>query len=136
MKASWFRKEGYRKAENQRMAALLWKPFSPEARPPRWFPRGKTLPDPIPGKVNLTVFTHGWCMGMNLAAERVRRAAKELGEDVVLREIDTSEPGAVARWGFSDAIFIDGKELRTGPPPAFEKVRSLLARRVARLRTW
>lgn len=28
MKASWFKKQGYRKADHQGMAVLLWKPFT------------------------------------------------------------------------------------------------------------
>jgi hypothetical protein len=70
---------------------------------------------------------------MNLAVERARRAATELGDQVVYREIDTSERNAVATWGFSDALFVDGKPVRTGPPPSYEKIRSIIARRAAKL---
>jgi GNAT superfamily N-acetyltransferase len=132
MKASWFKRHGYRKADRQGMAVLLWKSFSEDARPPRWNPKGTKLPDQVPGKVNVTAFVNGWCMGMNLAAERARRAATELGDGVVFVEIDTSEPGAVARWGFSDAIFVDGKAVNTGPPPSYEKIRSIIAKRLRR----
>ena len=132
MKASWFKRHGYRKADRQGMAVLLWKPFSEDARPPQWNPKGTKLPDHVPGKVNVTAFVNGWCTGMNLAAERARRAATDLGEGVVFVEVDTSEPGAVARWGFSDAIFVDGKAVNTGPPPSYEKIRSIIARRLRR----
>ncbi len=86
----------------------------------------------MPGKVNVTAFVNGWCTGMNLAVERARRAAAELGDKVVFREIDTSEPAAIATWGFSDALFVDGKAMRTGPPPSYEKIRSIIAKRVRR----
>lgn len=132
MKASWFKRHGYRKADRQGLAVLLWKPFSDDAQPPRWYAKGKKLPDPVPGKVNVTAFVNGWCTGMNLVVERARRAAAELGDDVVYREIDTSEPAAVAAWGFSDALFVDGKPVRTGPPPSYEKLRSILSKRVRR----
>jgi GNAT superfamily N-acetyltransferase len=131
MRASWFKRHGYRKADRQGVAVLLWKPFSDDARAPRWYPRGKRLPDPVPGKVNVTAFVNGWCMVMNLAAERARRAASDLGDKVVYREIDTSEPGAVAKWGLSDALFVDGKEVHTGPPPSYEKLRSIIAKRLS-----
>ena len=130
MKASWFKGHGYRKADRQGIAVLLWKPFSEDARPPRWYRKGEKLPDPVPGKVNVTAFVNGWCTGMNLAVERARRAAAKLGDKVVYREIDTSEPSAIAKWGFSDALFVDGKAVRTGPPPTYEKIRSIIARRV------
>jgi hypothetical protein len=100
--------------------------------PDGFVPTGKELPDPVPGKVNVTAFVNGWCTGMNLAVARARRAATELGDKVVYREIDTSEPAAIAKWGFSDALFVEGKVARTGPPPSYEKIRSLIARRVRR----
>jgi hypothetical protein len=37
-------------------------------------------------------------------------------------------------WGRSDGLFIDGKEVRTGPPPSYEKIRKLIAKRVRKLR--
>jgi GNAT superfamily N-acetyltransferase len=128
MKASWFKRHGYREADRQGIAVLLWKPFSDDAQPPRWYPKGKKLP--VPGKVNVTAFVNGWCTGMNLAAERARRAAVDLGDKVTYCEVDTSEPGAIAKWGFSDALFVDGKEIRTGPPPSYERIRSIIAKRV------
>jgi GNAT superfamily N-acetyltransferase len=133
MRASWFKRHGYRKADRQGISTLLWKPFSADARPPRWYPKGTTLPDPVPGKVNVTAFVNGWCMAMNLTVERARRAAQELGDKVVYREIDTSEPDAIARWGLSDALFVDGKAVRTGPPPSYEKLRGIIAKRLRRL---
>ncbi len=132
MKASWFRRHGYRSADRQGFAVLVWKPFAADAKPPRWYPRGRKLPEPVPGKVNVTAFTNGWCTGMNLTAERARRAACELGEGVVYREIDTTEPAAIATWGFSDALFVDGKEVNTGPPPSYAAVRSIIAKRLKR----
>jgi GNAT superfamily N-acetyltransferase len=134
MKASWFKRHGYRKADRQGVAVLLWKPFSGDAEPPRWHPKGPELPDPEPNRVNVTAFVNGWCTAMNLAAERMRRAATEFGDQVSYREIDTSEPSAVAQWGRCDALFIDGKAVRTGPPPTYERLRVALQQRVRRLR--
>ena len=130
MKASWFKRHGYRKADRQGLAVLLWKPFAAGAQPPRWHPKGKKLPDPVPGKVDVTAFVNGWCMAGNLTAERARRAATEFGDKVAYREIDTSEPGAVAEWGRSDALFIDRKEVSNGPPLSYVKIRSRIAKRV------
>ncbi len=130
MKASWFRRHGYRNADRQGMAVLVWKPFSADTQPPRWRPRGRSLPDPVPGKVNVTAFVNGWCTGMNLTVERARRAASDIGDKVVYREIDTSEPEAMARWGFTDALFVDGREINTGPPPSYAAVRAAIAKRV------
>jgi hypothetical protein len=134
MKASWFKKHGYRKADRQGIAVLLWKPFADDAQPPRWFPKQTALPEPTPGKVNVTAFSSGWCLAQNLVYERAKRAAAELGDDVVFREIDTSSPEAVAQWGVSDAVLVDGKNVQKGPPPSYDKIHGLIAKRVRRLR--
>jgi GNAT superfamily N-acetyltransferase len=133
MRSAWFRKHGYRKADRQGMAVLMWKPFSDDAQPPRWRPRGTRLPEPVPGKVNVTVFTHGWCMAMNLVAERAKRAAAEFGDQVAVQVVETSEPAQSAAWGQCDALYIDGKPVGFGPPLTLEKIRGLIARRVKRL---
>ena len=133
MKASWFRKHGYKKTDRQGMAVLLWKSFTADAAPPRWFEKGTRLPEPVPGKVNVTAFPPGWCMAQNLVTESARRAAAEFGDPVMFREIDTSERAAVAEWGFTTELFIDGKKVRTGPPPSYDKIRSLLGKRVRKL---
>jgi len=131
MKASWFRRYGFRKADRADMRVLMWKPFAPEAVPPRWIRPRKPL-DLVPGKVTVTAFVNGWCMGMNLAYERARRAAADCGERVAFCEIDTSDHAGVGEWGRSDALFIDGKEVRTGPPPSYDKIRALIAKALER----
>jgi hypothetical protein len=134
MRASWFKKHGYVKADRQGLALLVWKPFDKDARAPRWFPRGRELPVPVPGKVNVTAFSNGWCMAQNLVCERARRASAEVGANVVFTEIDTSERSAFERWGQSDALFIDGKSVGNGPPPSYEKIKGIIQARVKRLR--
>ena len=132
MKASWFRKQGYSKADRQGISVLLWKPFTDTAKPPRWI-RQKKKPETIPGKVTVTAFVNGWCQAQNMVYERAKRAAAEFGDEVVFREIDTSDKDVLMEWGISDALFIDEKEVRTGPPPSYEKIYKLIAKRVSRL---
>jgi GNAT superfamily N-acetyltransferase len=133
MKASWFKKHGYVKADRQGLAVLLWKPFTDDARAPKWFPALNRKPEPIPGKVNVTAFSSGWCLAQNLVYERAKQASTEFGDKVVFREIDTSSRAAVAEWGIADAVFVDGKNVQKGPPPSYDKIRSLIAKRVKRL---
>ncbi len=132
MRASWFRKHGYREADRDGIAALMWKPFADGAQPPRWI-KPKKKPEPVPGKVSVTSFANGWCTGQNLVCERARRAAAELGENVLFREIDTSERQTLLEWGIADALFIDGRAVRTGPPPSYEKIKGLIARRLKKI---
>jgi GNAT superfamily N-acetyltransferase len=128
--ASWFKKHGYRKADRQGISVLLWKPFTDDAKPPHWLPPTGKRPEPIPGKVNVTAFSSGWCLAQNLVYERAKRAAAELGDKVAFREIDTSTRDAVAEWGIADAVLVDGKNLQKGPPPSYEKIRKAIAKRV------
>ncbi len=70
MRASSYKRHGYRKADRQGIAVLVWKPFTDDARPPEWYPAGRRLPNPVPGRVNLTAFVSGWCMALNLGVAR------------------------------------------------------------------
>jgi GNAT superfamily N-acetyltransferase len=133
MRAGWYKKRGYQVADRQGLLGpvLLWKRFADGAAPPKWIPR-RRQPEAATGQVTVTCFRNGWCPGQNLVYERARRAAEDLGPPVVLQAIDTSDPAAYAEWGISDGLFIDGKEVRTGPPPSYEAILKRLEKRVAR----
>jgi len=132
MRASWFRKHGYRKADRIGIASLVWKPFQADARPPRWFRRTARPIELQPDRVNLTCFVNGWCTAGAVTAERARRIAGEFGDRVAYREIDTSEHATVAEWGLADALFVDGERVMTGPPIAPERLRKIVRKRLAR----
>ncbi len=129
MRASWFRKQGYRRVDRDGFQELLWKPFSADAVPPRWIKQRKK-PAVEPGQVTVTCFKNGWCPGQNLVFERAKRAAAELGHPVVFREIDTFDRETAAEWGITDALFVDGRQLRTGPPPSYEKIRKAIIKKM------
>jgi len=134
MKASWFKKQGYRKVDKQGFLGqvLLWKPFTDDATPPEWIGQ-KKKPETTPGKVVVTAFLNGWCPAQNLVFERARRAASEFGDKVVFQKIDTLDRENFLEWGISDALFIDNKQVRTGPPPSYEKIKKMIAERVRKL---
>jgi thiol-disulfide isomerase/thioredoxin len=132
MKASWFKRQGYQKVDRDGMRILLWKPFSDDALPPRWI-RNKKRPQTIPGRVSVTGFMNGWCPVQNLIFERAKRVASELGEKVVFQEIDTLQRENLLEWGISDGVFVDGKELRTGPPLKYEKIKKMISRKLKKL---
>ena len=132
MKASWFKKQGYVKVDKQSISVLLWKPFSDDAIAPKWI-RQREKPEKIPGKVSVTAFINGWCPAQNLVFERAKRAATEFGDKVVFTEIDTFNREIFLEWGISDAIFIDEKEIRTGPPPTYEDIKKKIAKQVKKL---
>ena len=133
MRASWFRHHGYRTADRQGLSSLVWKPFTPGAVAPRWLPVSGRRPEPVPGKVVVTACLTGWCPAQNLAYERARRAAEAYGDQVEVRLVDTGVRSTLEAWGYSDALFVDGRPVRTGPPPSQEKLVRLIGKRVARL---
>ena len=112
------------------MQVLVWKPFTPGAQRPRWIREKKKRPQPVPGQVTVTSFRNGWCPGMNMAFERAKRAAAEFGDKVEFRAVDTFDRAAFREWGEPDAIFVDGRGIRMGPPPSYEKIRKAIAKKV------
>lgn len=132
MKASWFKKYGYKKADKDKLAVLLWKPFEKEAKPPKWI-KQKKKPEPVHGRVAVTLFKNGWCPAQNLTYERAKRACSEFGDKVIFRETDTLDRNNLNEWGIADALFIDEKPLGNGPPPSYEKIRKKIEKRVKKL---
>jgi hypothetical protein len=133
MRASWFKKQGYKVVDRNGFMTLLWKPFSEDAVAPKWI-RRKKKPVKTAGRVTVSAFINGWCPAQNLVYERARRAAGLFGDKVLFERYDTLEPEVFKEWGISDGLFIDGKEVRTGPPPSFETIRDLIEKRVRKLR--
>jgi hypothetical protein len=132
MKASWFKKHGYKKTDKNGMAVLLWKPFTEDAEKPYWIKRQKK-PLVHKGKVTVTSFVNGWCPAQNIVHERAKRASAEFGEDILFQEVNTFTQADLHEWGISDALYIDGKEINTGPPPSYEKIRKKIEKRVKKL---
>lgn len=132
MRASWFRKKGYKVVGKSGMMRLLWKPFNERAVPPT-FRKARKLPQKGKEKVNVAIFRNGWCPAMDIAAERAIRASAEFKDKVDVVQYETTDRKILNEWGISDALFIDGREVRTGPPPSFEKIREKIKRRVSRI---
>ena len=132
MRASWFKRHGYKAVQRDGLMQLLWKPFSEDAVPPR-FAKPKKLPEGGAAQVNVSIFRNGWCPAANLSYERAKRAAAEFGNKVLVVERETTDPEVKAEWGIHDGLFIDGKEVNTGPPPSYDQLRKKIAKKVKRL---
>ena len=135
MRASWFKRHGYRVADRDGIRALVWKPFTTDATAPAWIRRTADIPLE-PGKVTVTAFCNGWCPAQNLVFERARRAAGDpsFGDRVVFRTIRTIDHDEFLRWGISDALFVNSKEIRTGPPPSYDRIRKIIARQAEKIK--
>jgi GNAT superfamily N-acetyltransferase len=133
MRAGWFKKHGYRKVDRRGIAALLWKPFSDDATPPRWI-RAKKKPETVPGKVVVTALANGWCSGIDGMIERAQGICNEFGDEVIYREVDTSTRERIREWGLADGLFIDEKNIYRGPPLTYDQIRKAIEKKVKKLR--
>lgn len=133
MRASWYKKQGYKKVDNKKGAVLLWKPFVDEALPPRWV-RPKKRPQTEPGKVVVSVFLNGSCTAQGMVYERAKRAAAEFQDQVEFHAFDTSDRTVFLEWGIYDGLFIDDRPVRTGPPPSYKKIRKKIVKKVNKLK--
>jgi N-acetylglutamate synthase-like GNAT family acetyltransferase len=132
MKASWFKKQGYRKVDRQGIQVLLWKPFTADAIPPKWI-RPKKKPQIVDGQVTVTAFLNGWCPAQNINFERAKRAASGFGDEVQFKAVNTLERDVMLEWGISDAIFIDNKEISKGPPLKYGKIRKKIEKKIKKI---
>lgn len=132
MKASWFKKQGYKPVDRKGFLGevLLWKPFTEDAQPPKWIKPKLKPAKSASGKVKVTCLNNGWCPAQNLACERTKKAVAGFGDKVEMEIIDTLNDETIRQWGISDSIFIDGKKVRTGPPPTIEKLKKTIQKRV------
>jgi N-acetylglutamate synthase-like GNAT family acetyltransferase len=132
MRARWFKKHGYQKADRSGISVLLWKSFSEDASPPQWI-KVKRKPELIPGKVVVTALANGWCSGINGMIERARQISSEFGDKVVYQEINTSTRAAVREWGLSDGLFVNESNIYKGPPLSYEKLKKIIGKKVRKL---
>ncbi len=81
----------------------------------------------------MTAFIKGWCPVQNIVFERAKRAATEFGDKVIFHEINTFDKEVFLEWGISDALFINEKQIKTGPPPSYKKIKKKIAKRIKKL---
>jgi len=133
MRASWYRKHGYKKADREGFMQLVWKPFCDDARPPKLI-RLKKKPHTVPGQVTVTVLLNGWCASGNIMFERAKRAAATFDDRVVFRHIDTSDRKVFLEWGITDDIYIDDTKITTGKPLSYSEIEGKIAKKVRKLK--
>jgi GNAT superfamily N-acetyltransferase len=133
MRSSFYKKFGYRKADRDGMAELVWKRFNESAKPPRWIKKRKSPPRSRDGVI-VTSFINGWCPAQNIVHERAKRACRDLGsERINFKVYDTSNRDTFLEWGISDGLYINGKEVRTGPPPSYESIRKKIGKEMRKI---
>ncbi|MBN2521469.1 MAG: GNAT family N-acetyltransferase [Bacteroidales bacterium] len=130
MKASWFKKQGYVKTDKQSIQVLLWKKFTEDAEPPKWIKPKKPEIQFDPEKVTITAYKNGWCPAYNIAYERVKKAAEEFPGKVIFNTVDTLDKKIILSCGRSDEIYIEKKQIVTGPPPSYKKILKTLKKAI------
>jgi len=129
MRSAWFKKQGYRVVDRDGMMELVFKPFVEGASPPRFLER-RDRPAAGASRVTVTAYTNGWCPAQNIVYERAQRASADFPGAVDFVGVDTSGKETLAARGIADGLFIDGKEVRTGPPPSYERIHALIGKQV------
>lgn len=129
MTASWYEKHGYKRVDQEGMMALVWKPFAPDAVPPKWI-RGKFVQEPVPGKVKITAFYHGQCPTQNTVYMNAKRVAEEFGDKVVFEEINMNIAANRRKYGLHIDLCINGKIDFLGPPASYEQIREKVQERI------
>ncbi len=132
MRASWFKKHEYKKVDREGITALLWKSFSPDAVAPTLILKKKN-PEKNKNKVSVDAFMSGWCPASNIVFERARRASETFGDSIEFKYYDTSDINIFQEWGIKDALYINGIEISTGPPPSYEKIYGIIDKQIKRL---
>ncbi len=133
MQASWFKRHGYKVVDKAGIMRLMWKPFNENAIPPK-FMKPRKLPEKGKEKVNVTIFRNGWCPNFNIAYERAIRASGEFPGKTSLQAYNTTDKAIIEEWGITDGLFIDGKEINTGPAPAYKKLIRKISKKVKKLK--
>ncbi len=129
MKASWYKKHGYKSVQKDGMRQLLWKPLKAEIEPPRWLEIKERPPSAeAEGRVIVTSLFSGICPVTNLAYERSKAVADEFGNNVSFSEVNISEPADIEKWGMSDALFVNKTQIVLGPPIAKQKIRKIISK--------
>lgn len=129
MRSSWFKKQGYKKVDSDGMIEMVLKSYSEEVESPRLYKQRKNI-EKGTNKVRLTCFMNGWCPAQNIVFERAKRVADEHINHVVFIGINTFDRKNLEEYGIIDGLFVDDKQIRTGPPPSYEKIKKIVEKTI------
>ncbi len=130
---SFWEHMGYERVDQTGQAVLVWKPFTADAQPPRWY-REQKRPQSEAGLVTVDAFYNGWCTGSCGQCITVRDAVDGLEDRIRFREVNTGEGDNLKEWGISDTLFLDGEPYNPwGPPVTTEDLRKEIEERMSTL---
>ena len=119
---AWMKKNGFEKADQEGWLVLVWKPFSDDAKSPKWI-KGAFEQVPTEGKIKITSFYSGQCPSENGTYFRVKKIADEYGDKVAFEEINMSTLENRKKYGLKGGLYINGENIFEGPPPTDEQIK-------------
>lgn len=129
MRASYYKKHGYKKIDKDGSTVLLVKSFIKEDSIPQLV-RMKKKPPKGEEKVNVMIFLNGWCPAQNIVVERTLRAIENFSDYVEVEILDTTDRSVLDTWGIYTGVFVNGKTVQKGPPPSYAKISRLIEKEV------
>lgn len=113
MPAAYFEQIGYEAVDVRAKESLLWKPFTVDAKPPRFLEPEYTF-EPVVGKVIVDLFWNAFCQTSNIEAQRVREVCVEFGDRVILNEYCSEDREVLLSCQIPRAIYVNGNEIGWG----------------------
>jgi N-acetylglutamate synthase-like GNAT family acetyltransferase len=135
MRSSWFKKQGYKKVDKDGMSELVLKSFVPDGdiEKPALIKQNKKIESGT-DRVKISAFMNGWCPGQNIVYERAKKVAEEFPDRVEFVGFDTTDRKTLMEYGIVDGLFVDDRQIRSGPPPSYEKIRKIVEKRLRKRR--
>ncbi len=133
--AAFYKKQGYKVVDRTNVMRLLFKPFTDDAEPPKFFRHSKNPPkNTNPGKVTVTYFLNGCCPSCNIVCERAKRATQSFGKKAVFQTVDTLDRDNYLEWGAYNELFIEDQRTGTGQPLTVDRIKGLIEKRAKKLK--
>ncbi len=127
MPAGFFSEHGFAAVDDKEAAWLMLKSWQ-EVTPPRFLPlRYRPLTVPA-GQTAVDIFWCGQCPFWTQAHDELLHVARELGQRVVVREINTDDRLIMEQWGIANGVFIQGECAFLYPPSRDELRKALQAK--------
>jgi hypothetical protein len=130
---SFYEHMGFERVDQDNLDVLAWKPFTPTAERPSFLRRNTLIASERPddGRVQVTVFSNGWCGGGCQLCVMTGDAVVGLENEVDFEEVSAWDKDDMRARGESvDMLYVEGTPFRPdGPPVSEEELRSMLSGR-------
>ncbi len=124
MPAGFFIEHGFQVVAESECAWLLMKTWEAVA-PPEFLHRHYQAAPAAAGHTSIDIFWCGQCPFWAHARDELMKVARELGEQVVVHEINTDDRKVMEQWGIANGVFING-ECAFLYPPTKDEIRKAL----------